>query len=130
MMRNGCEGIDMKRFLALYIGSVSSAEKEEWKSKVSEEKQKSLQKEGIEAWGNWVSRHKESVKDYGAPLGETMVASRDGVGKKENKIVSYVIVEAETLEEAAKMFENHPHFTVFPGDSVEIMECLEMPTGT
>jgi hypothetical protein len=25
------------------------------------------------------------------------------------------------------MFENHPHFTIFPGDSVEIMECLPIP---
>jgi len=25
---------------------------------------------------------------------------------------------------AARMFEKHPHFTVFPGDSVQIMECL------
>ena len=28
---------------------------------------------------------------------------------------------------AAKMFEGHPHFTIFPGDSVEIMECLPLP---
>ena len=35
----------------------------------------------------------------------------------------YVVVQAESHEAAAKMFENHPHFTIFPGDSVEIMEC-------
>ena len=27
----------------------------------------------------------------------------------------------------AKLFEKHPHFTIFPGDSVEIMECLPIP---
>jgi hypothetical protein len=29
---------------------------------------------------------------------------------------------------AAHMFENHhPHFAIFPGDSVEIMEILPIP---
>ena len=30
-------------------------------------------------------------------------------------------------EQAAKMFEHHPQFTIFPGDSVEIMELLPIP---
>jgi ribosomal protein S17 len=34
---------------------------------------------------------------------------------------------AESREEAAHMFENQPHFTIFPGDAVEIMECLPIP---
>jgi hypothetical protein len=25
------------------------------------------------------------------------------------------------------MFENQPHFSIFPGDSVELMECLPIP---
>jgi hypothetical protein len=39
----------------------------------------------------------------------------------------YVIVEAESHEAAAQMFKNHPHFSIFPGEAVEIMECLPMP---
>ena len=27
----------------------------------------------------------------------------------------------------AKLFENHPHFAIFPGDSIEIMESLPIP---
>lgn len=34
----------------------------------------------------------------------------------------------ESHEEAAKLFISHPHFKIFPGESVEIMECLPMPT--
>jgi len=25
------------------------------------------------------------------------------------------------------MFEGHPHFTIFPGESIEVMECLQIP---
>jgi hypothetical protein len=42
-------------------------------------------------------------------------------------MTGYVIVRAESHEAAAKLFENHPHFSIFPGDSVEIMECLPFP---
>jgi len=27
------------------------------------------------------------------------------------------------------MFVGHPHFTIFPGEAVEIMECLPIPGG-
>jgi hypothetical protein len=44
-----------------------------------------------------------------------------------NALTGYVIVQAESHAAAAQLFENHPHFTIFPGDSVEIMECLPLP---
>jgi hypothetical protein len=40
---------------------------------------------------------------------------------------AYTIVRAESQEAAVKMFLGHPHFTIFPGDGVEIMECLPIP---
>ncbi|MDR3462508.1 MAG: hypothetical protein P4L76_09375 [Beijerinckiaceae bacterium] len=36
---------------------------------------------------------------------------------------------AESPEAAAKLFENHPHFTIFPGESVEVMPVLPIPGG-
>lgn len=32
-----------------------------------------------------------------------------------------------TGTEAASLFEGHPHFAIFPGDAVEIMERLPIP---
>jgi len=34
---------------------------------------------------------------------------------------------AAASEAAAKMFQNHPHSSIFPGDGVEIMEELAIP---
>jgi hypothetical protein len=39
----------------------------------------------------------------------------------------FVVVTAESHDAAARMFEGHPHFTLFPGDGVEIMECMPIP---
>ena len=44
-------------------------------------------------------------------------------------MTAYVIVQAESHDAAARLFENHPHFMIFPGDSVEIMECLPLRRG-
>ena len=38
----------------------------------------------------------------------------------------YTVVQAEPFDTAAKLFENHPHFSIFPGEAVEIMECLPL----
>jgi hypothetical protein len=37
------------------------------------------------------------------------------------------VVRAESHEAAAKLFENHPHFTHFPGESIEVMPVLPIP---
>jgi hypothetical protein len=38
-----------------------------------------------------------------------------------------VVIEAEDHDAAARLFEGHPHFTIFPGDGVEVMPVLAIP---
>jgi hypothetical protein len=83
---------------------------------------------GIEAWGAWGARHAGQIVDAGGPLGKTKKVSADGVADISNHLSGYVIVEAEDQEAAARMFLDHPHFTVFPGEGVEVMPCLPIPT--
>jgi hypothetical protein len=117
----------MKKFLAIYIGSLSAREKAEHKA-TDEDKQRNQR--GMEAWGNWVMTHANSIVDHGSPIGKTKRASPEGIADTENRIAAYTIVQAESHEAAARMFADHPHFSIFPGDSVEIMECLPMPDPT
>jgi hypothetical protein len=116
----------MKRFVAIYLGSEAAHERSQW-NKMDEGKRKAVQAEGIKAWMEWGTTHAAAIVDHGSPLGKTKKASPEGVANTRNNIAGYVIVQAESHEAAAKMFENHPHFTIFPGDSVEIMECLPIP---
>jgi hypothetical protein len=116
----------MKRFLGVYIGTQAARERSQW-DKLDEDKRKALEASGMKAWMEWGTAHSAAIVDPGAPLGKTKRASADGVTAIKNSMVGYVIVQAESHEAAAKLFENHPHFTIFPGDSVEIMECLPLP---
>ena len=114
----------MARFLAVYIGSVSASEKASYSPTPDEEKRWA---DGMTKWGEWVERHASAIADPGTPLGKTLRASTDGISAHENRNVAYVIVEAESLQTAAELFKDHPHFAVMLGDSVEIMECLPTP---
>ena len=46
---------------------------------------------------------------------------------KIHEMGAYMVVRADSHEAAAKLFERHPHFTIFPGESVEIMPVLPIP---
>ena len=60
-------------------------------------------------------------------MGKTKRISATSTADTRNDLTGYTIVEAESHEAAAKLFQGHPHFTMFPGNGVEIMECLPVP---
>lgn len=116
----------MKKFLAIYTGSSSTAPMEKW-HEMNEQERKKKESEGMSAWMNWGEKNSKYILDNGAPLGKTKRIDKNGVSDIKNLMAGYTVVEAESHEAAAKLFLNHPHFSIFPGDSVEIMECLPMP---
>ena len=116
----------MKRFLAIYIGTEAALERARW-NELDEAERKAIQAEGFRAWTDWGAANAAAIVDRGSPLGKTKRVGPEGVGDIRNGLAGYVIVEAESHEAAARLFENHPHFAIFPGQSVEIMECLPLP---
>jgi hypothetical protein len=116
----------MQKFVALYTGSASASEQAKW-NELDEQTRKQREDAGMKAWHEWGVKHARSIVDPGSPLGRTKRIGRDGVSDIRNSVVGYVIVQAESHEAAAKLFEGHPHFAIFPGDSVEIMPCTEIP---
>jgi hypothetical protein len=114
----------MKTFLAVYLGTPEAMT--DWNA-LAPEVRAQREAEAMRAWQAWEERHAERIVDRGAPLGPTLSISRAGIADARNALCAYVILRAETHEEAARMFEGHPHFTLFPGTGVEVMECLALP---
>ena len=111
----------MKKFMAVYIGSATPEERAAFQADTA-----TVQR-GAAAWGQWMQDHREAIVDFGGPLGKTKRVDPSGIADTSNKLTAYVIVQAESHEEAARLFEGHPHFAIFPGEAVEIMECLPIP---
>jgi hypothetical protein len=114
----------MKKFVAIYLGSADAMSS--W-AKMGEAERTQKEAAGMKAWGDWMTTNQKSVIETGGPLGKTKRVNPQGVSDTKNAMSGYVIVQAESHDAAAKLFLNHPHFTIFPGDSVEIMEVLPLP---
>ena len=116
----------MKTYMAVFTGSPAAMES--WLA-LPEAERKQREARGIKAWHEWVERHKDAIVDMGAPLGRTKRVTAGGIADVRNNLGAYTVVQAETQEDAAKLFLNHPHFAIFPGDGVEVMERLPIPGG-
>ena len=115
----------MKNYLAVFLGSPEALVA--WRA-MDDDARKAQEAAGMQAWGAWMNDHRDSIVDGGSPLGKTKLINKTGVSDVKNELGAWTVVKAESHEAAAAMFENHPHFTFFPGDRVEVMECLPMPT--
>jgi hypothetical protein len=115
-------------YLAVFVGSKTSAKMAAW-TKLSEAERKAKEKEGIVAWKAWVAKHQAALVEMGGPLGNTKRVGPGGITDISNELGAFTVVRAASQEAAAKMFENHPHFAIFPGEAVEVMPVLPIPAG-
>ena len=118
----------MARYLAIFTGTPEARAASGWDA-LPDDQRKVREREGIAAWKAWMEKHAGAVEENGAPLGKTLRVDKQGVHPIRNAMSAWVVVQADSHEAAARMFEGHPHFTLFPGDGVEVMECLPMPGG-
>lgn len=113
-------------FLAVFTGSRTSPRMQAWMA-MPEAERKAKEMEGFAAWTNWMQTHQSAVIEGGGPLGKTKKVSGAGTEDITNQMSAFVVVKADSHEAAAKMFENHPHFAIFPGESVEVMPIMPIP---
>ena len=113
-------------FLAVFVGSKTNPRMQAWMA-MSEAEQKARMVEGMAAWKGWMEKHKDVLVHMGGPLGKTKSVSPAGIADISNNMGGFVVIKAASHEEAAKLFENHPHFTVFPGEGVEVMPVMPIP---
>jgi len=114
----------MKKYLAIFLGS---AEALATYRAMDTEVRKERDEAGMAGWKKWATDNKDSIVEMGSPLGKTKRIDKNGITDTKNELGAWTVVQAESHEAAAKLFENHPHFMLFPGESVEVMECLDIP---
>lgn len=103
----------MKKYFVLYCASPEQFKK--WMTGSKED-----QKKGMDAWNTWMETHKAAFVDQGGMLSKVKKVTKGAVEDTHNTIGAYSIVQAESLDAAADMFKDSPHFE---GDSwIEVME--------
>jgi len=106
--------------MALLIGAAEPQEKASVPDDISERFMK--------AWGEWHADHADAIAEIGGPLGPNRRVAHDRTEAVANQLVAWMVVEAESAGDAAAMFTRHPHLLLMPGNAVDVMELLPVPT--
>jgi hypothetical protein len=112
------EEFDMAKFLVLYLAP--HAVVDEW-MKTPPEKRKAEEEKMMIEWKKWTSEHASMFADPGAGAGKPKRVDANGVSDARNDIMLYAIMNADSLDAAAKTFRSHPHLGI-PQSSIEVME--------
>ncbi|MGA8708860.1 MAG: hypothetical protein WB646_17955 [Steroidobacteraceae bacterium] len=113
-------------YLAVFLGGKNSPRWAAWQA-LPESERRSKEQQGMAAWKGWVEKHHAAIVSMGGPLGKTKKVSASGTADISNQMGAFTVVRADSHEAAARMFDQHPHFAIFPGDNVEIMPILPIP---
>lgn len=114
----------MPRFLAVYtmkpedLGAFLARPKAE---------QEAIDERGLKAWSDWSERNAAAIVATDVMVGKTKRVTRSGLTDAQNQIAGFVIVEAPDIIAAARLFLDHPHITVFPGDGIDVMPVVSEP---
>ena len=112
----------MSKFLVLYMMPAEGLA--EW-MKIDPEVRKVEEKKMEADWNAWAEKNASSLLET-AGAGKTKRISPDGVQDVANNIMLYSMVEAESADAAATLFQGHPHLKI-PGGTIEIMPANALP---
>lgn len=109
----------MVNFLAIFNGAADEASKGELT-----EQQRS---EFMNAWASWALANEHAVVDPGAPLNAKKMVTAQEVEDFIDSKTGYTVVRADSHDDAVQIFSEHPHLRLFPGNSIEVLECPPLP---
>lgn len=111
----------LTKFIVFY--SIPAAVMADW-SKTDEKVRKDAESKMKAEWQKWMGEHAGMIKTSDA-CGKTKKITASGVTDTRNDICLYSIIEAESHEAAAKVFEKHPHLQI-PQAYIEVMALRSM----
>lgn len=106
----------MGRYMVIYTGGGGMGAEPEEQQRIMAE------------WGAWYGQMGEAIVDGGAPFGAAKHLTGDGIQDGplgDMPATGYTVIEAESLDAAAKSCENHPHLS--HGGQVQVFDCIDMP---
>ena len=107
----------MSKYLLLYRGPATPME--DFTPEQSAEQMK--------AWGDWMGRVGPAMVDGGAPFGQRTAVSDDGTSPAPGDLNGYTIVEADSVDGARALTDQHPFLSEGKGRfTIEVFELVPM----
>jgi hypothetical protein len=111
-------------YLAVFTSDKTGPKWRAWRP-MSEAEQTETARLGVAAVAEWEEAHRDSIVFQGCPLGPIKRLGDDGaMTDVVNLLTIFMVVRADSHEAAARLFEGHPHMSIFVCDGVEVMPIL------
>jgi hypothetical protein len=108
----------MQRYIVLYYAPLSVAAR--FAQATPEEAMN-----GMKLWIDWAEKVGPALVDPGKPLGNAITVTKAGSTKTASKIIGMSILQANSMDEAHAMVQDHHH--LHWADECEIVLLEEMP---
>lgn len=110
----------MKKFMVLYFAPIEEQKK-------MADKSPGEMMEDMKPWLQWQEKMGDTLVEMGAPLINGKKITKSGVTDSEKEVAGYSVIQAESIDKASELLENHPHFDLFDGAQIEVYENFPIP---
>lgn len=111
----------MNKYVAIFC--IPADAMQEWFTQVDEATRKEQSQQVMDQWKTWSEANKDAILDAGLPLGKTLRVTKDGIEHTKNDMNWYMLVQADSHEDAAKLVQGNPHLQMIPSSYVELMDA-------
>jgi hypothetical protein len=113
----------MKKYFVLFRIPVESMD--QWMKSGTPEERKKQSDVVMQDWPKWMEKHASAIVDKGSPLGKTKTVTKDGIKDSRNDLNYFMIIQADSHDEAAKVITDNPHLQI-PTSFVDVIEIPHM----
>ncbi len=113
----------MKKFIVTFHAPASAMEQMGQMATASAEEQK----EAVAPWMEWAERVGSALVDAGSPLMGGQTLTKSGSSPSDKGVVGYSILQAEDMQAAKALLEDHPHLEWVAGCEIEVYETMHGP---
>ncbi|MGH3986055.1 MAG: YciI family protein [Actinomycetes bacterium] len=78
-------------------------------------------------WNAWAGKVGDGMIDFGTPLAGGVRVTTNGTSRSTREVAGYSIIEAEDMEAALALAQNHPHLNMPGGCEIEVHEAQPIP---
>ena len=114
----------MTDYLAVFTSDKTGPKWRAWRA-MTEAEQQARAERGVAAVRAWEEAHRDAIVHVGGPLGPTRrIDDAGAVTDVVNLLTVFMVVKAASHEAAVRLFDDHPHMSIFVCDGVEVMPVL------
>jgi hypothetical protein len=78
-------------------------------------------------WNAWATQVGDHMVDFGTPLAGGVQVTPEGMSPSTREVAGYTLIEADSMDDALALAQDHPHLNMPGGCTIEVHEALPVP---